>query len=445
MSKAAKCRGLTQYAMVWASLGEAIATLVSEELPVTFSHFDLLPQSIKALDRQGITTPTPIQSQAIPPLLESQDVIGQAKTGSGKTLAFSLPMLEFVDPGKRWVQALVVTPTRELANQIVEVVEKLGKVDGVRVLPVFGGRSIGPQISQLKRGVHILVATPGRLKDLINRGAVSLDRVIYAVIDEADEMLDQGFARDVEFILGKLRNEHVTALFSATMPEWVHEASKKYLYEPVIVKVDPLPEDEPKITHYLMKCPSDRRMTALCDLLDGVDSGSSIVFGRTKHGVKKLAKKLTAAGYSVGCLQGNMSQNARDRAMQDFRDKRVSILVATNVAARGLDVDHVELVVNYELPENAELLTHRIGRTGRMGREGEAYTLLTDDDNKKWNKLRRDFKHQMKLIRWPLKDSRSGKSAQQRRSAVSSAEPIREAAQPAKRRRRRRNRSRNRR
>jgi ATP-dependent RNA helicase DeaD len=409
---------------------------------VSFSQFDLLPQSIKALDKQGITIPTPIQQQAIPPLLDSQDVIGQAKTGSGKTLAFALPMLEFVEPNKRWVQALVVTPTRELANQIVEVVDSLGRADGVRVLPVFGGRSIGPQISQLKRGVHILVATPGRLKDLINRGAVSLDRVVYAVIDEADEMLDQGFARDVEFILGKLKNEHVTALFSATMPDWVHQASKKYLHEPVTVTVDPLPEDEPKISHYLMKCPADRRMTALCDLLDGAGDGSSIVFGRTKHGVKKLAKKLIASGYAVGCLQGNMSQNARDRAMQDFRDKRVSILVATNVAARGLDVDHVELVVNYELPENAELLTHRIGRTGRMGREGAAYTLITEDDSKKWNKLRRDFKHNMESVRWPLGDSRSVKKTRPSRLVSTPSEKSREMTSTTTGRRRRRNHSR---
>lgn len=367
---------------------------------MNFSDFDLLPQSLRALNSQEITTPTPIQEKAIPLLLDSCDLIGQARTGSGKTLAFALPMMEFVDPRKRHIQALVVTPTRELANQIVDVVDSLGREDGVKVLPVFGGRSINPMIAAIKKGVHILVATPGRLVDLLNRKAVNLDKVIYAVIDEADEMLDSGFAKDVEKILRSLRGEHVTALFSATMPEWVHEASRKYLYEPVTVKVDPEPKDVPKIEHFVLKFPADRRMEALRSLLDQGHEGSSIVFGRTKYGVRKLAKRLQNFGYSVGCLQGNMSQNARDRVMQEFRDHRVSILVATNVAARGLDVDHVELVVNYELPESSELLTHRVGRTGRMGREGQAYTLVADSDDKKWNKLRRDFNRPIQTVEW---------------------------------------------
>lgn len=367
---------------------------------MTFSDFDLLPQSLKALQAMQITSPTPIQAQTIPLLLESRDVIGQASTGSGKTLAFSLPMLEFVDPTKPWVQAVVLTPTRELANQIVDVITPLGRQDGVKVLPIFGGRSIGPQITALKAGAQILVATPGRLVDLLNQKAVRLDRVVYAVIDEADEMLDYGFAKDVEKVLRALTGEHVTALFSATMPEWVRQASEKYLYQPVTVTVATTPQEEPKIEHVALKVQADQRIQALRSLLDTAREGSSIVFGRTKYGVRNLAKKLESLGYSVGCLQGNMSQNARDRVMQQFREHQVGVLVATNVAARGLDVDHVELVVNYELPESPELLTHRVGRTGRMGREGQAFTLVADNEQDKWSKLRRGAKHEIPTLEW---------------------------------------------
>jgi ATP-dependent RNA helicase DeaD len=367
---------------------------------LSFKNFDLLPQSLRALKRQKITNPTPIQEKTIPHLLESKDVIGQAATGSGKTLAFALPLVEFVDPDNRAPQALVITPTRELANQIVEVISDLVSEDGLKVLAVYGGRSINPQINSLKKGVHILVATPGRLIDLLQRRAISLKDINYLVLDEADEMLDRGFARDVEKILGTIKGEHVTALFSATMPDWVHEASKKYLYKPVIVTVEQTQEEEPQIEHTALTFAGHPRIEVLRTLLDNAREGSSIVFGRTKRGVRRLAKRLDQMGYDVSCLQGNMSQNARDREMKAFRDGQSSILVATNVAARGLDVDHVELVVNYELPESSELLTHRVGRTGRMGREGLAYTLIGEEDSKKWNKLKRDMSSNIRTQRW---------------------------------------------
>ncbi len=376
----------------------------------TFSEFDLLPQSVRALTKQGIVHPTPIQLKAIPLLLDSRDVIGQARTGSGKTLAFALPMLEFIEPKNSWVQGLVLTPTRELANQIVEVLTPLCQADGIEIVCLYGGRSMVPQVASLKRGAQIVVATPGRLVDLLNRGSLKLDRVLYAVVDEADEMLDQGFAKDVEKILSRLTNDHVTALFSATMPDWVHQASKKYLYKPTVVKVEPELKDEPKIEHIVLEVTTKTRMDALCDLLNRTDEGSAIVFGRTKHGVRKLAKKLETLGYSVGCLQGNMSQNARDRTVQSFRDQGIAILVATNVAARGLDVDHVELVVNYELPESPELLTHRVGRTGRMGREGFAYTLIAEDDQVKWKRLKRELTKPLKTVTWQSGSGRQNKA-----------------------------------
>ncbi len=365
---------------------------------MNFSDFGLLPQSLAALNKQGITTPTPIQEKAIPLLLDSVDLIAQARTGSGKTLAFALPMLEFVEPDLRAVQALVITPTRELANQITMVIEDLAKADKIRTLSVYGGRSIGPQMAALKRGVQVVVATPGRLLDLIRRRAIALNEVRFVAIDEADEMLDTGFAKDLEAILKSLNHDHLTALFSATVPDWVHQASRKYLHNPAIVQVTPEPEQEPDIDHVALSIQSGQRNEALKSLLDG--SSSSIVFGRTKRGVRRLAQRLDGMGYSVGCLQGNMSQNARDRVMADFRDRRTEVLVATNVAARGLDVDHVELVVNYELPESPELLTHRVGRTGRMGRKGSAVTLVAEFDQAKFQQLKRRSGLPIKSYDW---------------------------------------------
>lgn len=370
---------------------------------MTFEDFGLLPQSLKALAAREITRPTPIQSKTIPLLLDSQDVIAKACTGSGKTLAFSLPMLEFVDPKKRHVQALVLTPTRELANQIVDVVQHVGAADKIKVLAVYGGRSMNTQIDSLRKGAQILVATPGRLVDLIRRQAVDLKGINYAVVDEADEMLDFGFAKDVEFILNTLSSERVTALFSATMPAWVDQAARKFLHHPVTVAVDVEKKDQPKIDHVALKLDSSQRMNALRTLLNEAQGVTSIVFGRTKRGVRNLARKLEDFGYSVACLQGNMSQNARDRVMQDFRNNQVGVLVATNVAARGLDIDHVELVINYELPENSELLTHRVGRTGRMGREGTAYTLVAETDQEQWRKLTRGLKSGVRLEEWSAK------------------------------------------
>lgn len=365
---------------------------------MSFQPFDLLAGSMKALEQMQITTPTPIQKATIPLLLEGRDVLGQAKTGSGKTLAFALPMMEFLDPQQPWVQALVLAPTRELATQVAGIVDELGKADGIKTVQVFGGRAISTQVTQLK-GAHVVVGAPGRVLDLARRGSLKLDRVEFVVLDEADEMLDKGFAPDVERILAMLPKERQTALFSATMPEWVLGASKKHMYQPERVAVDSaeVPVNIRQLAYWIAP---DQRMDVLKQLLDRRGNGSTIVFGRTKHGVKKLGKLLDRMGYPVGCLQGNLSQNARDRVMADFRDGRIGILVATNVAARGLDVDHVELVINYELPESSELLTHRVGRTGRMEREGTAITLLTEAENTKWRTLQRGLGRKIESVAW---------------------------------------------
>jgi ATP-dependent RNA helicase DeaD len=366
----------------------------------TFGDFRLSNATLQALAGMGITNPTPIQAEVLPYLLDGRDVIGQARTGSGKTLAFSLPLIEVVDPRLKAVQALVLTPTRELAVQVAQVVEALGAGRGIKTLMISGGRSFGPQRDELRRGVHVVVGTPGRVLDLLNQGALWLDRVRFLVLDEADEMLDRGFAPDVERIIARTTPDRQTALFSATVPAWVKQTATKHLNDPVTVTITPEPGEVAQIEHTAFDIGNADKMQILEELLDARGEGSVIVFGRTKHGVNKLARRLQAAGYPVAALQGNLSQNARDRVMEDFRNGQVPILIATNVAARGLDVSHVEQVINVELPESPELLTHRIGRTGRMGRQGQAITLLGPEDQVKWRRLERGFTRPVLRAPW---------------------------------------------
>ncbi|MDQ3467536.1 MAG: DEAD/DEAH box helicase, partial [Chloroflexota bacterium] len=307
----------------------------------SFSELRLSNATLQALAQMGIETPTPIQAATLPALLDGRDLIGQARTGSGKTLAFGIPAIEIVDTRQRGVQVLVLTPTRELAVQVGSVLEELGAHKGVKVGLIFGGRAFGPQRDMLKHGAQVVVGTPGRILDLLSQGALWLDKVRFLVLDEADEMLDRGFAPDVERIMGRANASRQTALFSATVPDWVQQTATKHLDRPVAVAVDPNPEDAAPIDHVAYDIPGGDKLGALKELLEHrSDTGSIIVFGRTKHGVKKLARQLEGAGYPVAALQGNLSQNARDRVMEDFRSGAVPILLATNVAARGLDVTH---------------------------------------------------------------------------------------------------------
>ena len=366
----------------------------------SFGDFRLSDASLQVLAGMDISIPTPIQAEVLPLLLDGRDVIGQARTGSGKTLAFALPLIEVVDPRLRAVQALVLTPTRELAVQVADVVDQLGKARGVKTLMISGGRAFGPQRDGLKRGVHVVVGTPGRVLDLLNQGALWLDRVRFLVLDEADEMLDRGFAPDVEKIIARTTPDRQTALFSATVPAWVKQTASKHLHDPETVTIVPTAGEMTQIEHLAFDVGGADKMVVLADLLDHRGEGSVLVFGRTKHGVKKMARRLEAAGYPVAALQGNLSQNARDQVMADFRSGAAPILVATNVAARGLDVSHVERVINVELPESPELLTHRIGRTGRMGRQGQAITLLGPEDMVKWRRLERGFARPIRRAPW---------------------------------------------
>ena len=358
---------------------------------MTFATLGVRPRTLGGLERQGITEPLPVQRDAIPALLTRADVVIEAPTGSGKTLAFAVPMIERLAghrPGGP--RALIVAPTRELAAQIFGVI---GGVDpGLHQALLLGGVGYGPQLAALKRHADVVVGCPGRLLDLAQRGELRLGSIEYVVLDEADEMLDQGFARDVERILAQLppsrggRVDRQTVLASATMPAWVQTMIDKHLTAPTRVRVEH--EQEPQLEHGLLQVEKGAKLAVLGQLLDRHD-GPVIVFHRTKHGAKRLARDLRDRGHRAVELQGNLSQNARDRAIGAFRHGEADVLVATNVAARGIDVEGVELVVNAELPETAQWLTHRAGRTARNGRAGVALTLLAEEDMEQWTKLRR--------------------------------------------------------
>ncbi len=354
-----------------------------------FSGMPLKPATKAAISRMNISNLTPIQEKAIPHLLAGRDLIGQARTGSGKTLAFAVPLAERCDPSVRRIQALVLVPTRELAIQVAGVIQALASPQKLRVTLLYGGRSLRPEYAALKNGSQVVIGTPGRTLDHLRQGTLDLGSVRFLVLDEADEMLDRGFAPNVEDIIGRTPKDRQTALMSATMPEWVSRTAAKHLRQPVRVEVDAGMQAPPTVEHQVYTIQKNDKMEALRTLLDRREGAPVIVFGKTKHGVKKLAGQLDSLGYPVGALQGNLSQNARERVMKDFRSGAASILVATNVAARGLDFEDIGQVINYDLPDSEQLFTHRVGRTGRMGRAGEAVTFITVEEEGKWREIER--------------------------------------------------------
>jgi ATP-dependent RNA helicase DeaD len=367
----------------------------------SFAQFDLQPALQGALKSQGLVTPTPIQASTIPELLDGKDLIGQARTGSGKTLAFVLPLVAHAEPHVRAVQALILVPTRELAIQVGSVLAPFANIRRLRHTLLYGGRSFGPE-QRAAQSAQIVVGTPGRTLDHLRQGTLSLDRLSLVVLDEADEMLDRGFARDVEQILAHGPRKRQTALFSATLPAWVANIAARHVRDAVTVQVDAGKSAPPEIEHVVYDVNAAAKLDALQSLLDDRGEEAVIVFGRTKHGVKKLAQRLEALGYPAAALQGNLSQNARERVMASFRSGKVPILVATNVAARGLDVPDVGQVINYELPESAEWFTHRVGRTGRMGRAGRAITLLSPEDGARWRPFEKALGRRLPRHQWPL-------------------------------------------
>jgi ATP-dependent RNA helicase DeaD len=366
-----------------------------------FSDFDLLASSLQALDKQEIVDPTPIQARAIPLLLDGHDIIGQAMTGSGKTLAFGLPLIESIDPDSRATQALVLVPTRELAAQVGSVIQVLARPAGIDLLVLYGGVGYQPQIDALRRGVQVVVGTPGRVLDHLQRGALKLDALEVLVLDEADQMLDKGFAPDVERIIKRTPSERQTALFSATTPDWVRNVSAKYLYEPQYVSIGKETQPEPEIEHSVIEVWDGNKMNVLLALLTQPTEGATLVFGRTRHGVINLSKRLQKLGFEVEALQGDLGQPARDRIVKRFREGHLPILLATNVAARGLDMLNIERVINYDLPETSELFVHRVGRTGRMGRSGQAITLIAATDLQKLHEIERHLGRKLPRIAAP--------------------------------------------
>lgn len=338
-----------------------------------------------------ILKPTPIQAAAIPPLLQGKDVIGQAKTGSGKTLAYALPIVERCEPGQDFIEALVLVPTRELAIQVDEVIRKFAAGAGIRSVLLYGGRPPMVDHQALARGANIVVGTPGRVLDHVWQGSLRLPRLKMLVLDEGDEMLDKGFAPDVEKIISFTPQERQTVIVSATVPPWVKQVVNQHMRDPSTVRVDTDTESPSQLEHIVYSVDGNQKFDALRSLLDDRGRGSVLVFGRTKWGVQKLAQRLEDLGYPVGSLQGNLSQSARERAMSKFRAGKLPILVATNVAARGLDVVGIDLVINYELPESERLFVHRTGRTGRMGREGVAITFITPEDVPKWHRMEKEL------------------------------------------------------
>ena len=346
-----------------------------------FSNFAFHPQVAAGVAAAGYLTPTPIQRDAIPAVMQGRDVMGLAQTGTGKTAAFALPMLHRLlqGGGRGQVRALVIAPTRELAEQIHEAFNTLGGKTGLRSLTVYGGVNIRPQIEKLKRGVEIVVACPGRLLDHIGQGTIDLSRLEMLVLDEADQMFDMGFFPDIRRILAKLPSQRQTLLFSATMPAEIRRLTEEVLRDPVTVQVGTVTAAV-TVSHALYPVGQHLKTALLLELLKHTDTESVLVFTRTKHRAKRLGEQLEKAGYRAASLQGNLSQNRRQAALDGFRDGRFQILVATDIAARGIDVSQISHVINYDIPDTPEAYIHRIGRTGRAARTGDAFTLVTSED-----------------------------------------------------------------
>jgi ATP-dependent RNA helicase DeaD len=342
----------------------------------SFEDLGLSEDTLQALRDVGYESPSPIQEQAIPPMLEGRDVIGQAQTGSGKTAAFGLPIIEYVDPTVNDVQALVLTPTRELCIQVTQALRTYGQRKGVDVVATFGGAPIRTQQAQLRAGGHIVVGTVGRVLDLIQRVSIVLTECRFVVLDEADEMLDLGFLEDVERILALTPNSRQTALFSATMPPPIRTLADRYLYDPEHVKVKAATLTVDSVEQFQLEVKGPDKQEKLLEVLQAERPDQAIVFVRTKIRTEQLFRRLRDGGMNVKALHGDMSQGARDGVMLGFKGGRVPVLVATDVAARGLDISTVTHVVNYDVPTSPDVYVHRIGRTGRVGRSGRAITFV---------------------------------------------------------------------
>lgn len=376
---------------------ETIQTENTQEI-TSFEDLHLDRKILAALKDMGFEEPSPIQKGAIPLALEGEDLIGQAQTGTGKTAAFGIPIIQKINEKDRHIQALVMSPTRELCIQVADEISKIGRTKRVRVLPVYGGQPIERQICSLKRGIQVVIGTPGRLLDHIRRGTIDLEYVNFLVLDEADEMLDMGFVDDMENIIKNVPPERQTMLFSATMPRPILSISKKYMRAPKMVAIHKEVVTAPTIDQYYYE--TRDKVDGLCRILDTTDDCKMIIFCRTKKGVDELVIALATRGYEAEGLHGDLSQNQRDRVMKKFRSGQVDILVATDVAARGLDIDNITHVVNFDVPSDSESYVHRIGRTGRAGNTGVALTFITPREFRQLKLIERSIK--TKILRGTL-------------------------------------------
>lgn len=370
----------------------------------TFEELGLQPELVQALSDAGYTEPTPIQASAIPVLLTGRDVIGQAQTGTGKTAAFALPMLQMIDTTSPHIQALVLTPTRELASQVSTAIEDYGKHRRIRVLPIYGGASYDRQLKRIERGTHVIIGTPGRVLDLLNRRALDFSHVCYAVLDEADEMLKMGFIDDVEAILQAVPTARQTALFSATFSPPIQKLAQKYMRDPETVAVQRERLTVPLIEQRYYMVYEENKLAALSRLLETEDLHSALIFTRTRTGSAELAEQLLERGYVADALHGELNQAAREAVLRRFRSGQLPILVATDVVARGVDISDVSHVFNFDIPYDPEDYVHRIGRTGRAGRSGITIMLVTPRERRRLGQIEDYTKQPIKRAVLPTID-----------------------------------------
>tara|TARA_B110000285_G_scaffold219937_1_gene271157 strand:- start:4 stop:1287 length:1284 start_codon:yes stop_codon:yes gene_type:complete len=379
-----------------------------------FTELGLLPEILGSLEKLGYSEPTPIQQQAIPLALEGKDILGCAQTGTGKTAAFSIPLLQLLNKSRndsssrRPVKALILTPTRELAAQIADSIRDYGRGLGLKHVVIFGGVSQGPQVQRLREGVDILVATPGRLLDLMNQGHIHLNKVEFFVLDEADRMLDMGFIHDINKILPKLPKQKQTMFFSATMPSVIADLANKILHKPEQIKVDPVSSTADTVKQVVYHVLKPEKKDLLKHILENKEITSMLVFSRTKRGADRLAKVLDKAKIPSAAIHGDKSQGARERALAEFKAGKKRVLVATDIAARGIDIDSLAFVLNYDLPNEPETYVHRIGRTGRAGASGMSISLCDIDERPFLKDIEKLVKKKIEVITdhpFPITDS----------------------------------------
>ena len=368
---------------------------------LTFADLQLNAEVLSAVASLGFKEPTPIQSQTIPLLLDGRDVLAQAQTGTGKTAAFALPIVQQADIARREVQALVLAPTRELAMQVAESIHDLGATRSLAVLPVYGGQAYDRQLRGLRSGVHVVVGTPGRVMDHIRRGTLNLSTVRTVVLDESDEMLAMGFVEDIEFILNEVPEERQIALFSATVPRRIEALARRYLRNPERVTIAEESVTAPQTRQMYVVTQQREKFEALTRILDLESPSSAIVFCRTKREVDELAGTLQARGHNAAAIHGDINQVQRERLLLAFREGRAELLIATEVAARGLDIPDVTHVFNYDIPADADAYVHRIGRTGRMGRKGDAITFVTPREIRQLRIIEKRIRTDIRQIRVP--------------------------------------------